>query len=108
MVERIIKFLQAYTQQQVRRGGKVKANLVSEGGHDSDCVVKAIFDKPEAMTDLIQATAYGLLQGNLDHRAKYSVPFSEIERAGFYCVDCERAGRFCGLTGSEKDVVNPS
>jgi hypothetical protein len=99
MIESIIKFLQRATGKDTMED-KLKVVLLSQGGHDSDCVVKKIFDKPNALDDFVTLRSYQLLQGNVGHVAGTCVPSSMIMFEGFWCVDCEHKGevdRFCLL-----------
>lgn len=101
MVERIIKFIQSATEKD-RKGQKLQVFLLSAGGHDSDCVVKEIFDKPHCVRDLISARCYNLLGGNASHYAATCVPWAVIGQEGFYCVACEQKGCFCGLDATHR------
>jgi len=99
LVERVIKFIQSATEKD-RNGQKLKVLLLSCGGHDSDCIVKEIYDKPHCLRDLISTKAYELLCGNASHYAAACIPWAVVGQEGFYCFDCEQKGYFCGLDPS--------
>jgi hypothetical protein len=62
MIELLIRFLQNATGKQ-HAGGKLKVIALSHGEHDSDCVLKRMFEKPNALSDFY-ASIDTPLQGN--------------------------------------------
>lgn len=51
-IERLLEFIQSATKQYTVHDEKLKICHLSCGGHDSGCV-KEIFDKPNALCDLV-------------------------------------------------------
>ena len=74
---------------------KLRVFPLSCGGHDSDCVAKAIFDKPNSDRDLVMEKPYHMLRGCEGHFAAFCLPWPVIAQEGFWCSACEAKGRFC-------------
>lgn len=102
LVERFIQFLQTATGKD-KGSNKLRVELLSCGGHDSDCVVKAIYDKPNSMHDLVSSKQYHMLGGNASHKAAYSLPWTVMGQEGFFCDACDAKERFCQLEQSVYD-----